>query len=241
MQDINKMLSFEVKKEIADRYFGFRKLIEKDIINYKELTETALKLFKKNIIMDMARIKFLLNYQEIIYMFLKITGLSEMERIVARPEFSVDVKKIDLEHIPIRGITRKRRFSNMLFSLYNNLSMDIKSYRVFYKQIEQEQQTISEEVKLFYQKNDLGIIMDFFRNLDGPGSYKTGEMEGGLTPGTSKKLEEKMRVTPPLPTDQTLPILPLPHPPGEIKGKLKQIADTSWSRQGKPNITELII
>jgi len=34
--DIDQMLSFEVKKEIADRYFGFRKLIEEDIQDYDD-------------------------------------------------------------------------------------------------------------------------------------------------------------------------------------------------------------
>ena len=28
--DISKVLAYEIKKEIADRYFGFRKLIEED-------------------------------------------------------------------------------------------------------------------------------------------------------------------------------------------------------------------
>ena len=240
MQDINKMLSFEVKKEIAERYFGFRKLIEEDIINYNKLIETALHQFKKNISSDLARLKTLLKYPEIIHLFLKTTGLENIENVSYRPEFSVDVKKADFTHIPIRGITRKGRFRNILFSIYDELTMDINSYRKLFKQIEEEQQIISEEIKLFYQKNDLGLIMDFLRNIDGPGSYKAGSMEGGLAPGTGEKLDRKMRVTPPPPADRILPNLPRPHPAKEIKEKLKQIADTTWNRQGKPEIIKLI-
>lgn len=240
MQDINQMLSFEVKKEIADRYFGFRKLIEEDIINYNELIKKEINLLKENIIPDLARLKILLNSPEIIQTFFTTTGLKDIEIINAYPEFSADGKRYGLGHISTRGITRKRRFRNMLFSLYNELNMDINSYRKIFKQTEQERQIISEEIKLFYQKNDFEIIMDFLRNLDGPESYKTGSMEGGLTPETGKGLERKMRITPPPPANKTLPTLPLPHPPGEIKGKLNQIADTAWNRLGRPEIKNLI-
>ena len=36
MQDIEAFLALEVKKEIADRYFGSRKLIEDDSIAYDQ-------------------------------------------------------------------------------------------------------------------------------------------------------------------------------------------------------------
>ncbi len=240
MQDIDKMLSFEVKKEIADRYFGFRKMIEEDITSHEEMVETALNQLKKKVADDLTRLKTLLKYPEINLLFLKTSGLEETEKIISRPEFAVDMKKADFTHIRPHGITRKGRFRNMLFSIYDELSNSINSYGKLYKQIDEEQQTICEEIKLFYQKNDLSIIMDFLRHLDGPGSYKTGSMEGGLTPKTGETLEKKMRVTPPPPVGNTLPILPAPHSVEKIRKKLKQIADTAWNRQGKPGIRAII-
>lgn len=234
MQNIDKILSFEIKQEISSRYFGFRKMIEEDIINYSNLIDRAVNQIKENIGSDLARLKVLLGYSEITLLFLKTTGLEKIEKIICRPEFSVDLKKVGFTHIQSRGITRKARFRNMLFSIYDELSINIKSYIKLRQQIDEEHQVIIEEIKLFHEKNDLTIMMDFLRNLDEPGSYKTAAMEGTLAQKTGETLDKKMRITPPLPAGKTLPPLPRPHPVREIRRELKQIADTAWKRRGKP-------
>ena len=60
MLDLNTTLAFEVKKEIADRYFGFRKIIEEDTNEYqKKVIASALELEDK-IGFDLVRLYVLL-------------------------------------------------------------------------------------------------------------------------------------------------------------------------------------
>jgi len=48
MEDFAQTLAFEVKKEIAERYFGFRKSIEEDSDDYqKEIISSTIVLEQK--------------------------------------------------------------------------------------------------------------------------------------------------------------------------------------------------
>ena len=77
MQDIDEMLSFEVKKELADRYFGFRKLIEEDIEDYDNQVVAAFRRLEQKIGFDLVRLYILLKDEQVIHDFFQITGLKE--------------------------------------------------------------------------------------------------------------------------------------------------------------------
>ena len=47
--EICSYLSYEVKKEIADQYFGFRKLIEEDIREYDDQVFTSFRRLEQKI------------------------------------------------------------------------------------------------------------------------------------------------------------------------------------------------
>ena len=75
--DISKVLSYEIKKELADRYFGFRKLIEEDKQAFhREVRHCALTLEQK-IGLDLALLYILLHDEDLIQRFLERTGLEE--------------------------------------------------------------------------------------------------------------------------------------------------------------------
>jgi len=213
MQDIDQMLSLEVKKEIADRYFGFRKLIEEDIQNYDDQVLSSIRRMEQKIGFDLVRLYILLKDGQLIHDFFQVAGLDE--RLFYDPYLteSPTIEKRVFAGRDVRGLTRNRRFRNMGLDTYEDLRRHINGYRKNLQQLRLEQETITEEIKLFDRKNDLGTIMGFLRGLGGTSTHKAGDMEGGLTPNTGESLEKKMKVHPPPPVADVLPDIPGIPPP----------------------------
>ena len=238
--DIDQMLSFEVKKEIADRYFGFRKLIEEDIQDYDDQVLLSFRRLEQKIGFDLVRLYILLKDRGFIHEFFQATNLDE--RLFFDPYLteSATIKQRVFAGRSVHGLTKNSRFRNMVLDTYEDLARHIDEYRKNLQQLRQEQETISEEIKLFYQKNDLGTIMGFLRNLSGPSGHKAGAMEGGLTPHTGESLDRKMKVSPPPPVEDLLPDIPEIPEIAKVKSILKVIIDKAYKRQGEPELRKLV-
>lgn len=225
--DIAKMLSYEVKKELADRYFGFRKLIEND----KEELERQIRLKtltrEQQICLDLARMYILLGDEKMIQEFLALTGLEK--KIFYDPYLleSLTIRKRVFEGVRARGFTMASRYKNLLLQGYETLEQHVALYRQDFGELLQERDTIAEEIKLFYKKNDLGNIMAFLRGLDSTSSSPAERM-GGAVFSPLGSLEDKMRVSPPQPIEQSLPIIPPLMPLRLIRRQLKQLAAKAY-------------
>jgi len=239
-QDIDKMLSYEIKKEIADRYFGFRKLIEEDIEDYDNQVVAAFRRLEQKIGFDLVRLYILLKDEQVIHDFFQVTKLGEKLFFDPYLAESPTIRKRVFADISAHGLTKKNRFRNMVTDTYQALTNHIDEYNINLKLLRDEQQTIAEEINLFYQKNDLSTIMGFLRGLGGSNSYKAGAMEGGLTPQTGESLDDKMRVKVPPPVEQLLPMLPKVRAYKEIKTEFKAIVDKAYELQGEPEMREYI-
>ena len=122
MLDLNTTLAFEVRKEIADRYFGFRKIIEEDSDAYqKDIIAGSLELEEK-IGFDLVRLYVLLRDNALIDDLFRITGLGEILFYDQYVSKSPTIRKRVLADIPVHGLTRKRRFQNMFFDIYDSLA-----------------------------------------------------------------------------------------------------------------------
>ena len=240
MQDIDQMLSFEVKKEIADRYFGFRKLIEEDIHDYDDQILSSIRRLEQKIGFDLVRLYILLKDRQLIHDFFQVAGLDDQLFFDPYLTESPTLQKKVFAGYGVHGLTRNSRFRNMGLDTYEDLIRHIDEYQENLQQLRQERETISEEIKLFYQKNDLGTIMGFLRSLGGTGTHKAGAMEGGLIPNTGESLDKKMKVNPPSPVEDLLPDIPRIPQLAEVKGRLKAILDHAYERQGKPEMRKLV-
>lgn len=236
IQDIDKMLSYEIKKEIADRYFGFRKLIEEDIEDYDNQISTTFKRLEQKIGFDFVRLYILLKDEQVIHDFFRLTGLGEKLFFDPYLTESPTIRKRVFTGIQPHGLTKKNRFRNMVIDTYQSLTLHVEDYRANLKQLSEEQKTITEEINLFYLKNDLSTIMGFLRGLEGADHYKAGAMEGGLVPQSGESLDQKMRVTPPPPVEELLPIFPKIKPYKAIKNELLAIIDKAYHHQGEPEM-----
>lgn len=231
MLDLNTTLAFEVKKEIADRYFGFRKIIEEDTNAYqKNVIAGALELEEK-IGFDLVRLYVLLKDNALIDDLFRITGLGKILFYDQYINKSPTIRKRVLADIPVHGLTRRRRFQNMFFDIYDSLEKHVADYRQKILALAEDQETIKEEINLFYQKNDISGIMLFLRGMDGVTPGSSGPMAGAINTENAITMEQKMRIQPPQPVEKILPILsPIP-PAKEIKNELQELIGTAFSRQ----------
>jgi hypothetical protein len=226
--DIAKVLSYEIKKELADRYFGFRKLIEDDKESFAREVRHCTVTLEQKIGLDLARIYILLHDEELIRRFLVLTGLEE--EIFYDPYLleSATIRERVFESTRSHGFTRRGRFVNLVLDGYRTLEWHVAKYREQFGRLSEELQTIQEEITVFYRKNNLGSIMNLLRNLNAPASG--GDFFGG---GPSEAHEEKLRIEPPAPLEQQLPILPPLASLAEIRRPLKKLAREAYERHGQ--------
>ena len=224
--NIEDVLAIELKREIAERYFGFRKMIEEDSLDLTEKIKYQLSILEKRISYELIRIYVLLQVETLIHEFMELTGWEEKlfydPYITESPTIRVKVFK----GIKIRGLTKAGRFKNLVFDAYERLVAHVEHYRENLEEIETCRETINHEIELFYRKNDIGNIMGFLRAMEG----EVGEDSMGVTPdvGSVDTFEKKMRIKKPPPLDPELitipPLVPLPN----ISRELKKIVDKAY-------------
>lgn len=230
--DIAQFLSYEVKKELADRYFGFRKLIEEDKQSLAQKVWHHTVTMEQNICLDLVRIYILLQDDELIHRFLAVTGLEE--KIYYDPYLleSPTIRKKVFEGMKARGWTRRGRFIHLVLDAYDILVQHVAKYIDSFGELLADQETIEEEIKLFYRRHDLGNIMGFLRALESSGAEKA-VLDAGSGLCGLQGLEDKMRLEPPEPIEKCLPIIPPLVPLHSIRKNLKALARTAYAMQKK--------
>lgn len=226
--DISKFLSYEIKKELADRYFGFRKLIEED----KQALDKQVRLYtatiEQLICLDLVRIYILLKDKNLIDIFLDLTGLDEEIFYDPYVVESPTIRQRVFEGVKARGFSRAGRFVNLVLDGYDALTAHVERYRKKFEELVEDQEAIQEEVKLFYQKHDIGNIMGFLRSLDSSASEYSSIMDSDVGIGSSRELEKRMHVKPPVPIEQAMPIIPQLVPLSRIRKQLKKLARQAY-------------
>jgi len=231
MEDISKALAFEVKKEIADRYFGFRKIIEEDTGAYlKRIAATALEL-ENQVGFDLIRIYSLLKENSLIQDFFQLTGFKGDFFFDSYINSSPTIRRRLFGSKKIHGLTRWKRYTNLFYDTYQDLYNHILKYHENLAELTEEYEIICEQIKLFYRKNDINMIMQFFRNIDSQsvGSLNLSAQNNRLI--NHQDLEKKLKILPPIPAEEQLPkILPIPELE-KIKPELKKLLKQSFSIQ----------
>ncbi len=228
---IEDVLAFEIKKELADRYFAFRKLIEEDKSELNQRLRHHSLIVEQRICQDLVRIYILLKEEKLIHEFLELVGLEEAMFYDRYLTESPTIRQRVFEGVKQRGLTRAGRFKNLLIDSYGELVDDVESYREKFEQLVKERELINEEIKLFYKKNDIGNIMGFLRKMDGPAG--SGGIEGAIEVGMADAMEKKMLIAPLQSIEQVLPIIPPLAPYSDIRKQLKQLIDKAYDIHGR--------
>lgn len=224
--DIAKVLSYELKKEMAERYFGFRKLIEEDSQDLERQVAIQSRTSEQAVGQCLARIYILLGDEALIQEFLLLIGLEE--QIYYDPYLleSPTLRVRALNGMRAHGFTRAARFRNLVLDSYELLVEKVVEYRERFDELAESLETIREEVRLFYRKNDLGNIMHFFRSMDAQGSE--GPLYSDMRSGATAELEKNMRIEPPSPIEQSLPVIPPLMPLKSVRKPLKLLAERAY-------------
>ncbi|MDD3619277.1 MAG: hypothetical protein RBR09_05315 [Desulfobulbaceae bacterium] len=238
--DITDILALEVKKEMAERYFGFRKLIEEDIKEFDDQVLASFLRLEQQIGFNLVRLYILLKDEKLIHEFFQSAGLEQLIFYDPYLTESPTIRKSVLAGLRLRGFTRAGRFRNLILDIYAELVRDVESYHKNLATLSTERDNIAEEIRQFYYKHDLGTMMDFLRRLDGGDMHSAGGMVGVITPETGTGLEQKMKVEPPPPVDELLPIIPSLTPPAEIKRPLKKIIAAAYRLQNEPDMKDMV-
>ncbi|MBU0479641.1 MAG: hypothetical protein KKG47_00935 [Proteobacteria bacterium] len=228
--DIAKVMTYEIRKEIAERYFGFRKLIEEDKYELARKIHLQTMTIEQRIALDLARIYYILQDRALIERFLDLTGLENAlffdEYMISSPTIRARI----FAGVKAKGLTRAGRFKNLLLGCYDLLVTHVEEYRVKYREILAEREEIDEEIKLFYKKNDIGNILGFLRGLDSDGNES---LKGPAIGGVAENLDRKLKVDPPEPVDQTLPSIPPLVHLSLIRREMKELAEAAMTRHAK--------
>ena len=236
--NIQDVLAYEVKKEIADRYFGFRKLIEEDKLDLSEKLRQHSFILEKRISFDLIRIYILLKDETLIQAFLDLVKLHEHLFYDPYLTQSRQIRERVFEGVRVRGLTRASAFRGLVEDCYERLAFHVERYRDKFEELMEERQTIDEEIKMFYRQNDLGSIMGFLRSLGD--SRVSGGMAGGMEVGIAAALEKKMEVEAPLPIEHFLPILPPLPAYDQIRGPMHDLVKQAFPLHDQAFLDSLI-
>ncbi|MBU0483337.1 MAG: hypothetical protein KKB30_02330 [Proteobacteria bacterium] len=226
---LDEVMSSEIKREIAQRYFGFRKLIEEDELALSEKIKHYSYILQKRISFDLIRIYVLLRDEEIVLAFLELAGLHEKLFYDPYLAQSPNISRRVLACQRFHGFFRANRFKNFIFDCYENLIFHTELYHRKVSELEDEQVIITEEIKQFYHDNDLSVILRFIQSMSDP--LEKGPLPRGSETGLAEGLDKKLNIAPPLPIEQVLTILPVLKPLAEIKSSLKRLIKKAYAVQ----------
>lgn len=224
--DISQFLNYEIKKELADRYFGFRKLIEEDKAHLEKDIYHHTRTVGQRIVVDLNRIYIMLQDEELIRRFLEITGLEEKFYYDPYILTAPNLRSRIFAGVKTWGLTASGRFKHLFMETYEKLTQDVADYREKYAELVNSQETIEEEIKIFYRQNDISTIMGFLRAMEAVDTG--GSMEGAIDTGLSEHIAKKMRVTPPVQVSGEIPSIPPLVPLPQVKKELKMLAEAAF-------------
>ncbi|WP_022852583.1 hypothetical protein [Thermodesulfatator atlanticus] len=232
-EDVAKALAYQVKRDLAERYFGARRAIEEDSKNYFRKIEELKKKFLPKLAESFARIYTLLNYdEELIKKFLEITGLKEAYFRSEQKDALETFKGFKL-----KGFTSKGRFKNLFLESYARLYDLVNEYRKELDELKVEAEVINHEIEIFKEKFNLTEIMHFLKDLEGPSEFA----DLGLTSleESVSKLEDKLEFKKIPPPEKFLPDISALPPLKEISKPLGSLAKEAFNKH-KERALELL-
>jgi hypothetical protein len=227
MENVENILTLEVKNELAKRYFGFRKIIEEDTAAYFENIKKTAQQLETTVGHDLVRIYSILNQQSLLQQFFELTGIPE-NLFTAAFINTTPAKDDIIEQQKFRGFTRKGCLHNLFFDAYDCLFKDVLAYHGAFADLVLDHETISEQIRIFYRKNDIHTIFQFLRSLDNSTMH---DSPPAFNPDSRKSMEAKLRIDPPPPVNELLPELGLIPTAKKIRKELKALVTEACIQQ----------
>jgi SOS response regulatory protein OraA/RecX len=222
-QDIGKALAYQIKREIAERYFGYRKIIEEDRQALEAMISDLRFLYEQKIGRDIVRIYVLMRDLNLIDEFLRLTGWE------GRPFFdqyvveSGTIREQLLKNMELHGWVAHSRFANLFLDSYERLYLDTFEYRKKLDEVLEEAQVIEEEISQFKEKFSFEEIMSFLRTLNRRDDL-VSVLGENLPAGRVEDLSSRLDLLPVGDLEKSLPKVPELPAPDKVKSSLKDLA-----------------
>ena len=208
MEDISKALVYEIKQDIANRYFGFRKQIETESHQYLSNLQSVDEKYTANIVTDMQRMHCLLQNDQLFSTFIEFTGIPEsIGSLHTDPQSPAKWQQL-FAGMRGKGFTRARRFRNLVYNIYSLLAADVNTYRDIFINLEEEHEGICKEIHRFYRMNDLSGILNFLREIDNTDAMHSSLLYTDSPNMAGQRMEEELRIKPPPAVTSRMPSLP---------------------------------
>ena len=239
MEDISKALVYEIKRDIANRYFGFRKQIETESRQYLDKLHNVDGQYAADIARNLQRMRCLLPNEQLFASFLQFTGIPESMAGLSVERHAPAAWQQLFDGLRGKGFTRRRRFRDLLYQVYRSLAADVDTYRHISLQLNEEHEDICAQIKRFYRMNDLSGILNFLREIDNPDALHAGLLHTDQPPLARQNLEEELRIQPPPRVDTHLPALPQLVPFKAAKPTLEALASQAFGHVDFARIAKL--
>ncbi len=223
-QDIGKALAYQIKREIAERYFGYRKIIEDDKLALEGMISDLRFLHEQKVGRDMARIYVLLRNPDLIDEFLRLTGWEDRPFFDPYTVESATITGQLLQDMELHGWLAHNKFLNLLLDSYERLCADTSEYREKLHAVLDEAQVIDEEIHQFKQKFVLEEIMSFLNTLDRRDELASVLGED-MPAGRQADLSSRLELIPVGDIEKLLPRVPDLPASDKIRSGLKGLAD----------------
>jgi hypothetical protein len=240
MEDITKALAYEIKQDIANRYFGFRKRIETESNQYLEKLRSAGKEYAVAIKVDVQRMHCLLKKDELFRSFINFTGLPDAIGCHTNPQAPAQWKLL-FTNLKGEGLTRRRRYRNLVYKVYRSLAGNVAAYQDVFIRLEEEHEDICKEIDRFYRRNDLSGILNFLREIDNPDSLHSGILHADRAGLAGRNLDQELRIVPPPSVSTGMHSLVQLSPLEEAKPTLNILIDEAFPLLDQSDLKKLPI
>lgn len=205
MEDFINAFSYEVKLEIANRYFGFRTRIENEIQDFLTRVQKTDEEIVARIRIDILRMQVLLHQERLFKAFLSLTGIPE-GLIGDRHNRQDQPESTELfGSMRGEGFTRWRRFRDLACRVYLSLEEDIAAYRKDLLDLRDEHEVLCRQIDNFHRNNDLTGILSFLQTFDTAHAERLKFLHAHSYNPPDKNLDQDLRIASPRPVDALLP------------------------------------
>lgn len=164
--DIAKALSYQVKKEAAERYFGLRKIIEDDIQHLKIRTKELLDQYDLILATDFLRLYTIIKYKDLIYEFVSLLKFTEPPFYDEYLVSSKTIRERLLNKVKTSGLTLLGRLYNKFKYSYLKLFEDNIAYEKGYQEFIASRSLLEEDIRNFNENYSICDTLMYFKELD---------------------------------------------------------------------------
>lgn len=229
MDDFVNAIAYEVKQEIANRYFGFRSRTATEIEEYLAKLAEADREQLGQIRMELGRMRVLLHRQEYFKDFLLMTGLSA--DVAGQP--APDPASL-FAGLKGEGFSHWRRFRDLAFQVYQALAKDFITYRATWIDLDDQHAEICTRIDEFHRNNDLSGILSFLRTFDGSEAERLKFLHAESASRPGRSIDQELRIPHPRPVTDILPEVPALPPLKQVKTAFGDLLRSAYATYDSP-------